>query len=83
MRTKLLRLILLSLNACDGRSMPESALISAAQMASRPDEPTDGDVFDALKIVEGRGWASGVSDELMGRSWTLTQEGRHRVRQLH
>jgi hypothetical protein len=82
MKPKLIRLILLALNACDGLPMPEAALVSAVQIARRPVSPTAGDVLDALKDTEAEGYVSGLSDDVLGRSWTLTEKGAHKARQL-
>jgi hypothetical protein len=82
MRTRLQRLILLALNAADGMPLPETALVAAVQIASRPDEPTFGDVNEALRDAEGRRWVTGLSDELTGKTWTLTESGKHKARQL-
>ena len=82
MRAKLERLILLALNSCDGVPMPEGSLISAVQGLARPEHPTRADVMDALGAVEAAGFLSGVSDSIMGRTWTLTTTGLHKARQL-
>ena len=77
-----MRLILLALQAADGMPMPESALVSAVQNLARPGDPTDGDVVDALKEAEHRGYAAGLTDDLAGRSWTLTTAGKHKARSI-
>jgi len=83
MNPKLFRAILISLLQCDGIAMPEAALISSAQILSRPAEPTDGDILNALKELEGRRLVEGVTDGLMlTRSWTLTTDGTHAARKL-
>jgi len=82
MRPKIIRSILLALHACDGVPMPESALISAVQIHLRPQAPTDSDVTDALKAAESARYVSGLSDDLTGRSWTLTEAGKHKARQI-
>jgi hypothetical protein len=83
MKAKLLRAILISLLQCDGVPMPESALIAAAQILCRPVEPTDGDVRDQIKTLQGDGYIEGVTDELtQERTWSLTTKGTHKARQL-
>lgn len=82
MRLKLIQMILRALNAADGMPMPENALISAVQIQMRPADPTDGDVREAIMDAEGRHYISGVTDDLTGRSWTLTEQGKHKARQL-
>jgi hypothetical protein len=82
MNQKLKRLILLALLRCDGLSMPEDALLGAVQLMSRPENPTRADVELALKAVETSGYVLGLSDDLTGKSWSLTQEGNHRAAKL-
>lgn len=82
MRTKLQRLILLALNACDGMPMPEDALVAAVQMGARPAEPTGDDVVEALRDARDKGWVEGLSEDLVGRSWALTTSGKHKARQV-
>ncbi len=62
--------------------MPESALIQAAKQMTRPGQPTDGDVFEALKAVETDGYVIGATDDITGRQWTLTTKGVLKARQL-
>jgi hypothetical protein len=83
MKSKLKQSLLAVLNACDGLPMPESALVSAAQLYARPDEPTDSDVRDALQELERKRYAAAVTDELtQERTWTLTVKGTHRAREI-
>lgn len=82
MRKKLERLVLLALHACDGLPMPESALISAVQVMSRPESPTRADVADAIQSAEADSYAQGATDDLTGVTWTLTTKGTHKARQL-
>ena len=81
-RRQLERMVILAVHACDGLPMPEGALVRAVQIGSRPAEPTEGDVTEALKDVEAEGWVAGLTDSLSGRSWTLTEKGQHKARQL-
>lgn len=74
--------VLRTLQACDGIPMPESALVSAVQLGQRHAEPTATDVMVAVRDVEAEGLAQGISDTLTGKSWTLTEKGSHRAKQL-
>jgi DNA-binding PadR family transcriptional regulator len=79
----LARPILLALHACDGIPMPESALLGAVRNLSVPHRPTNSDIGAALRAVEELGYVKGVTDELDGaRTWTLTEKGKHRAREL-
>lgn len=83
MKPKLKRAILLALSKCDGQPMPESALVSAAQIMTRPLSPTISDVTEALKDCEAEGYCLGVTEEVtQERSWTLTAKGTHATRRL-
>ena len=82
MRRQLERLVLLTIAACDGRPMPESALTSAVCGLGRHLNPTLADVEEALRQAEVDGFVSGASEALMERSWTLTTAGIHKARQL-
>jgi hypothetical protein len=82
MKAQLKKFILLSLNACDGLPMPQSALVGAVQNLARPGQPTKSDVEDALKAVEREGFCEGVSDEFSETTWTLTTKGIHQARKL-
>lgn len=83
MKAKLKRAVLVVLLACDGVPMPQSALVSAVGLAVRPACPTRSDVEEAIKDVEAEGYASGVTEDLTGEvTWTLTEKGVHKARQL-
>lgn len=83
MRNKIIRAILVSLLQCDGQPMPEDALIQAADLMVRPAMPTDADVIDQMKTLSSEGFISGATDELTKeRTWTLTDKGVHKARQL-
>lgn len=81
-KRKLMRAILLTLLACDGVPMPEDSLISAVRLTTREILPTGDHVREALADVKNSRLVSGESDELIGTSWTLTESGKHRARQL-
>ena len=83
MKSKLTRSLLAVLHACDGLPMPETALLSAVHLHARPERPSDSDIIDALHVIEIKGYAAGVTDELTNeRTWTLTAKGTHRARQM-
>ena len=83
MRGKIIRGILVSLLRADGQPMPEDALIEAAQLVCRPDQPTLDDVVEHLKTLATEGYVSGVTDELTReRFWNLTIKGKDKARQL-
>ena len=83
MKSKIKRSILAVLHACDGVPMPETVLLAAVQLHMRPEGPTESDIADALKDVEGQRYAAAVTDELTGeRTWTLTPKGTHKARQV-
>lgn len=83
MRLRLKRLILLSLQACDGMPMPQGSLLAAVGSLARPDEPTRGDLLEALNEVDAQGFAAGETDDFtLERSWVLTTKGKLKARQL-
>lgn len=82
MKQQLKRSLLVVLAACDGLPMPEDAMISAVMLNARPDMPTKADVVDALRAVESDGYVCGLTDDLTGRSWSLTEKGKHRARTI-
>ncbi|MDR3427844.1 hypothetical protein [Silvimonas sp.] len=83
MKTKLYRAILLALNQCDGVPMPEAALFSAASLLCRPDEPTPGEIADAIQDLATAGHIDGTTDDLVKtRVWLLTAKGILKARAL-
>jgi hypothetical protein len=62
--------------------MPEDSLISAVQILCRPQRPTRSDIETALRALEAEKFITGVSDNIIGTSWTLTPKGVHKARQL-
>lgn len=83
MSAKLIRAILVSLLQCAGQPMPEDALIEASRLACRPQQLTDADVRDKMRDLEALQFISGALDELtQERTWTLTDKGVHKARQL-
>jgi len=74
--------ILKTLEACDGLPMPEVSLISGVQILARPCQPTQSDVQAAMRALESEQFIAGVSDSIIGTSWTLTPKGVHKARQF-
>lgn len=83
MNTKIIRSILVVLLQCDGQPIPESPLITAAQLLCRADNPTEDDVRERLRELEAQQFISGATDSLTKeRTWTLSPKGIHKARQL-
>lgn len=83
MKLKLKRGILLALLSWDGMPMIQSSLVSAAQCNTRPAQPTDADVLDALKDLQAEGYVIGATDDFSKEQcWTLTVKGTLQARQL-
>lgn len=84
MSAKIIKAILVSLLKCDGQPMPEEALVTAAQLLCRPDDPTEGDVFNQMKELVSQRLIEGATDELTReRFWALTTpKGLMKARQL-
>ncbi len=83
MNTKIIRAILICLLQCDGIPMPESNVIMATQLLCRTDNPTEDDVRERLRDLEGQQYISGATEPLTKeRTWTLTTKGIHKARQL-
>lgn len=82
-RAQIEKNLLRALNAGDGVPFPQSALVQAVTNLSRPDQPTMGDVLDALRSAEGKKLVAGVSDPdgINETTWTLTDKGRHKARE--
>ena len=82
MKAGLKRSLLAVLLAADGVPVPESALLEAARIHSRPLEAADAEVLDALRDLEADRYAAGDTDDIQGRTWTLTVKGTHQARQI-
>lgn len=76
------RLILISILRCGGLPMPVDALISGVQLMCLPAKPTRTDVDLEIHALERSGLVSGLSDEVTGESWSLTEAGKHKASQL-
>ena len=83
MKARLKKEILLALNAADGMPLPESALVAAVKTLARDARPTESDIADALASAAAEGYIAGVTDDFTRtRTWTLTEKGIHKARQL-
>ena len=76
---KLLKITLLkSLYQCDGEPMPQAALIGAARIGTSGN-PTNLDIESAIKDLEADGYLAGLTDDITGVSWSLTEKGKFRA----
>ena len=82
MNRKLKRLILLALLRCDGMPMPEEALFAGVQVMCRPERVTLTDIGVTIKDLEAAGFIAGVTDEITGTNWGLTDKGQLKAAQL-
>jgi hypothetical protein len=78
---QLQRRALLSLLAMDERPMPEDALIDAIRLEIRP-RPTLSDAQLAVQHLERLKLVQGVTDPIMGVTYTLTTAGAHKAREI-
>lgn len=81
-KTDLQIAVLKALEACDGVPMPEGALVSAVCIGVRQLNPKPAEVLAAVAAMEAIGFVQGLEDALIGKSWTLTEKGSHRAKQL-
>jgi hypothetical protein len=82
MKQKLIRYILRALNAADPLPLPQGALVSVVESMAKPEEPTESDIMEAVKELQGIKWIQGATDPVMGVSWSLTVAGVHQARKL-
>jgi hypothetical protein len=83
MKSELKKQLLRALNQADGLPFPEVALAQAVKQLVRPEQPTSADFADALGACELEGYILGVTDDFSKeRTWTLSEKGKHKVRQL-
>lgn len=75
------RYILTALLPMGDNPMPEAALYAAVRLIARP-EPTASDINAAVRSCESDGYVAGLTDDLTGRTWTLTAKGTHKARGL-
>jgi hypothetical protein len=78
---QLQRRALLSLQAMDGRPMPDDALVDAVRLNVAP-RPTLADAEAAVRRLESLRLISGVTDDITGVTWTLTTAGLHKARSI-
>jgi hypothetical protein len=75
--------ILRALLRMDGLPMVEETLSSAVKLALSP-APVKSEIDTARRELEAEGFISGNRDELLETvTWTLTDKGAHRARQLN
>ena len=83
MRSRMRRLVLMSLLSAGGTPMSEAALCAAVDLGMRPAEATRSDIEMVIRDCEAEGMIQGITDEMMGeRTWSLTVKGEHRARGL-
>jgi len=76
------RFVLRALIRLDGIPYPDSLLDDALRQAVLP-RPLQSDINQAKRELERAGFLQGDRDELDGLlTWTLTDKGRHKARQL-
>jgi len=77
MRKTLAIALLKELRGADGIPVPEEDLYDAVCARCRALQPTTSDVQHALIFCAEQQWVQGLSDALSGRSWSLTERGKH------
>lgn len=76
------RFLLRALGRANGLPWPDALLDDAASHGVMP-RPLQSDINQAKRELETAGYISGARDELDGLlTWTLTEKGRHKARQL-
>ncbi len=76
------RFLLRALWRLNGLPWPDALLNEAARRAVLP-PPLAGDISQAKRDLERGGFIQGCRDELDDQlSWTLTEKGRHKTREL-
>lgn len=77
------RFILRALCRLDGLPLPEEQLVAAVNGGFTP-RPLLSDVKDAIRGLESDGFTQGTQDDLDESrvTWTLTDKGRHKAKQL-
>ena len=77
------RFVLRALWRLEGIPWPDELLDEAASRAIVP-RPLQSDINQAKRELEHAGYVQGHRDELDGLlTWTLTEKGRHKARQLN
>lgn len=80
-RTGIKIALLRILRRMEGEPMPEAALRAGAQNMFYP-APSTAEVDTARKELEEDGYIAGLSDDLTGVSWSLTQKGEHKAAKI-
>lgn len=76
------RFVLRALGRLNGLPWPDALLDEAARQGIVP-RPLQSDINQAKRELEGAGYIQGARDELDDLlSWSLTDKGRHKARQL-
>ncbi len=76
------RFLLRAIWRLDGIPWPDALLDEAARQGLMP-RPLQSDINQAKRELEHDGYLQGNRDELDGLlTWTLTEKGRHKARQL-
>ena len=76
------RFMLRALGHANGVPWPDALLDEAARQGIMP-RPLQSDINQAKRELEIAGYLQGARDELDGLlTWTLTDKGRHKARQL-
>lgn len=76
------RFVLRALGRLNGLPWPDALLDEAARQGVLP-RPLQSDISQAKRELEAAGYIQGARDELDDLlSWTLTDKGRHKARQL-
>jgi hypothetical protein len=77
MRKTLAIALLKVLRAAEDAPISEQELFDAVCARCRALQPTTTDVQYALIFCAEQQWVQGLSDALRGRSWSLTESGKH------
>jgi DNA-binding MarR family transcriptional regulator len=76
------RFLLRALGRLDGVPWPDALLDEAARQGLMP-RPLQSDINQAKRELESAGYVQGARDELDDQlSWTLTDKGRHKAKQI-
>lgn len=76
------RFLLRALYRLEGLPWPDALMDEAARQAVVP-RPLPSEIHQAKRELEAAGYIQGCRDELDGLlTWTLTDKGRHKAKQL-
>jgi hypothetical protein len=77
------RFVLRALLRLDGMPWPDALLDDAVRQALMP-RPLQSDINQAKRELESGGYLQGSRDEFDGLlTWTLTEKGRHKAKELN